>query len=1540
MNNAEDKMKNLSPKQKQLLYKLLGKKEKSTQKEIELKRYDRNKKYYPMSYAQLRIWFLEKLNPGNLAYNMVSCLKISGEIDYDVFNKSLNKLIEQQETLRTVFGEIDRKPYQRVLDPLHLKLNIVDISHESQALQKKQIKDIIMNEYNRKFDLVEGPLLRTSIVRQDENVNYFIISMHHIIMDGWSMGIFMKYMLDNYYSLINHDVQKLEPPELQYIDYTYWQHEMLESGLYQHELNYWCNELKNAPEVIQLPIDYQRSLFKSSNGGSYTVEIDSDTYKKVIKLGDSYHCTVFMTLLAVFNVLLNRYTGQKDILIGTPIACRNQVELENIIGLFANTIVIRSTFDDDSTFVDILTQIRKKSIEDFANQNLPFDRIVDELKVERDTRYTPIFQVMFVLHNTPSKLDNRLGLEIEPINYERNTAKFDLILTIGVEDDHCNATFEYASNLFCEETIVAMSEYYIRLLNEVIENPNKNILEYPIADSMNGQTLLPDMQSGIVEWFDQCAAKDMNQVAIEEGDRVYTYREVKESVDNLASYLVSEGYGSGSLIGVLLEPSYTMIVTILGILKAGAIGAPVTEETLRSLQTTNTDDIQLDLILTQEKYRECLTKSRAHVFYMEHANDNILVDPDRLEVKRKQNDASYIGYHADKGHGCKGNFIGYSELSNSLRWLADKYQIGKSDVILCHKTTYSDRSFFEMFVGLISGAKIVFHDENFEHGVFDKSGITMTFFEYEDLTHVLYDENDLDNDYRSMKHIFLMMDEINSRQIQDLYQCMNQAEHLQIHRLYQLGNILTNLLYYDFERKTEMDTIPLGKPIEGLACHVLNARLQEQPKNVEGMLYLRVSNSDSRNSTYVNSLSCNKNLICTGIYASYNQSGDIVYLGKSEETPEVRRYRRELKELQLTMLRHEAVRDVALKVVVREEVSTVIYAYVVKRQEIDASELKEYLANVLSRKLIPQRFIFVDKIKEQKRLTYSSEIQERISYHSREQVDFTTENERILAEIWKHVLGVDNINSFSGFFSMGGDSIKAILMLAELHERGLELEMKELLLHPNIKELALQLKVKKSEVSRDKESTITPVVNYTKAEITDIIEYVKRKTRENVSVKYIYPLTFTQERMLFYSLFHPKQGTFVQQYIFYLEGMFHLEIFKKAVNKIVERYDVLRTLFLFKGVKNPLQVVLKERDVDVSYIDLTDKEPLEYEQLCKKIILNDKEKAFNLLKDLLMRFIVIKGDCKRFCVIWSHHHIILDGWCAGIILKEIMGLYGEYTLGRSYKMNTVVPYFEYIKWLQEVNQKESLSYWKEVLSDIDSSKMISSIHTGKVKVYGLGMHEIIIDKDITYRLDCYVKGVGVTLNTLIQCVWGVMLQRILDTNDVVFGSIVSGRPPQVSGIENMIGLFVNAIPVRVKNQGKNFRDLMQKLHTSSILALEHSYISIMELQDEMKMKNELFDHVIAFENLPFKELVNQSTQGIFECTSSKVLQETNYNLNIIINPGEEIHIEFNYNQDCFDEACISRISENLRNMLMAVLDDNDITVERLKELVNLHDILQ
>jgi len=940
-------------------------------------------------------------------------------------------------------------------------------------------------------------------------------------------------------------------------------------------------------------------------------------------------------------------------------------------------------------------------------------------------------------------------------------------------------------------------------------------------------------------------------------------------------------------------------------------------------------------MVTEEKYNE----------WMSQDNNDICLNPYPVVNKREQDDPAYFQNCMNGEYGHKGKYILYSELSKSLLWMSEQYNIGDSDVIGCHKRAFSETSFYEMFLGIVSGAKIVIQEENesvseaSQRKIDETCGITTLFMEYEDLFRALNHKNNVHMDYSDMRHVILMLDDIHSMQIKELYQLMHQAEQLQIHRLYQVNGSLTELFTYDFDKDIDIDTIPLGKPMDGLVCYVLNSKLQEQPKNVEGMLYIDISSSEAGSNGMLNHPLNRDSLICTGLYASYNQSGDILYLGRSGESDEHRRYRRELNELLLTLLRHEAVRDAAIKMIGHTDGSINLYAYIVRSKSIEANELKEYLTNEVSRKIIPQRFIFINKIKDKERITYVSDTLVNISAKDKEHNELKTLNEIILGEIWKKILGVEKVNPSSSFFSMGGDSIKAILMLAELNERGLELDMKELLLHPNIRELALQVKTKKVVAALEEENTITPVIKYGEAEIADIIEYVSRKTGYHEEIKYIYPLTYTQERMLFYSLFHPAQGTFVQQYVFNIEGIFDIELFKRAICKVVSRYDILRTLFIFKGAQNALQVVLKEREVNVVYTNLTEAKAEEYEQLCKEIICKDKEQAFNLWKDSLMRFHVIEGEGERFCIVWSHHHIILDGWCAGIILTDILGLYREYACGISYKMSTPVPYYKYIKWLQGIDQNKSLSYWKEYLKNIDSSKKISKIHTNNVKSYGVGIFEFVIEREITSRINSFVKSEGVTLNTLVQCIWGIMLQAVLDTNDVVFGAIVSGRPPQVSGIEGMIGLFVNAIPVRVDHHEENLRQLMERIHTSSLLAQEHSYISVMELQNEMKMKSELFDHVIAFENLPFKEIVNQSAEGMFKITGSKVLQETNYNLNVIINPDEEIHIELNYNKECFEEACIYRISENIRKMMTAALDHNDITVEALKSIVSLKDIV-
>ncbi|TAE52225.1 MAG: non-ribosomal peptide synthetase, partial [Nostocales cyanobacterium] len=540
----------------------------------------------PLSYAQQRLWFIDKLEPNSASYNLSAALKIQGELSIEALEISFKTIINRHATLRTNIREIAGKPQQIIHYQTDWKLSVINLENLDKETQEKQTAEIINQQTNQPFNLAEDSLIRANLIKISDTENILTLCMHHIISDGWSIGVFIEELVTIYNNYIQGKETELKSLPIQYADFAIWQRNWLQGEVLEQQLNYWTKQLENAPKLLELPTDRPRPAEQTYKGKYQQFSITEQLTNKLKKLSQEQGVTLFMTLFTAYNTLLYRYTGQTDILVGTPIANRNRKEIEALIGFFVNTLVLRTKLGENSKFNEILNQTRTTALSAYAHQDLPFEMLVEALEIERELSHSPLFQVMFVLQNAPTSDIEISGLEITSIETEITTAKFDLTLTMKQTSDGLIGGWEYNTDLFDSSTIERMTGHLTTLLTAIVENPTAEINQLPILTEPEKQTLLINWnntettysEKTVTQLFTEQVAKTPDAIAVVSENQQITYSELNKKANKLAHHLTSLGVGTDSIVGIYIERSLEMIIGILATLKAGSAYLPIDTE--------------------------------------------------------------------------------------------------------------------------------------------------------------------------------------------------------------------------------------------------------------------------------------------------------------------------------------------------------------------------------------------------------------------------------------------------------------------------------------------------------------------------------------------------------------------------------------------------------------------------------------------------------------------------------------------------------------------------------------------------------------------------------------------------------------------------------------------------------------------------------------------------------------------------------------------------------------------------------------------------
>ncbi|HBO2527408.1 non-ribosomal peptide synthetase [Pseudomonas aeruginosa] len=1032
-----------------------------------------------LSYAQQRMWFLWHLEPQSGAYNLPSAVRLNGPLDRQALERAFASLVQRHETLRTVFprgadDSLAQAPLQRPLE-----VAFEDCSGLPEAEQEARLREEAQRESLQPFDLCEGPLLRVRLIRLGEERHVLLLTLHHIVSDGWSMNVLIEEFSRFYSAYATGAEPGLPALPIQYADYALWQRSWLEAGEQERQLEYWRGKLGERHPVLELPTDHPRPAVPSYRGSRYEFSIEPALAEALRGTARRQGLTLFMLLLGGFNILLQRYSGQTDLRVGVPIANRNRAEVEGLIGLFVNTQVLRSVFDGRTSVATLLAGLKDTVLGAQAHQDLPFERLVEAFKVERSLSHSPLFQVMY--NHQPlvadiEALDSVAGLSFGQLDWKSRTTQFDLSLDTYEKGGRLYAALTYATDLFEARTVERMARHWQNLLRGMLENPQASVDSLPMLDAEERYQLLEGwnataaeypLQRGVHRLFEEQVERTPMAPALAFGEERLDYAELNRRANRLAHALIERGIGADRLVGVAMERSIEMVVALMAILKAGGAYVPVDPEYPEERQAYMLEDSGVQLLLSQSHLKLPLAQGvqridldQADAWLENHAENN-------PGIELNGENLAYVIYTSGSTGKPKGAGNRHSALSNRLCWMQQAYGLGVGDTVL-QKTPFSfDVSVWEFFWPLMSGARLVVaapgdhRDPAKLVELINREGVDTLHFVPSMLQAFLQDEDVAS--CTSLKRIVCSGEALPADAQQQVFAKLPQAG---LYNLYGPTEAAIDVTHWTCVEEGK-DAVPIGRPIANLACYILDGNLEPVPVGVLGELYLagrglargyhqRPGLTAER--FVASPFVAGERMYRTGDLARYRADGVIEYAGRIDHQVKLRGLRIELGEIEARLLEHPWVREAAVLAVDGKQ----LVGYVVLESEGgDWREvLAAHLAASLPEYMVPAQWLALERMplspngKLDRKALPAPEVSVAQAGYSAPR----NAVERTLAEIWQDLLGVERVGLDDNFFSLGGDSIVSIQVVSRARQAGLQLSPRDLFQHQNIRSLALAAK--------------------------------------------------------------------------------------------------------------------------------------------------------------------------------------------------------------------------------------------------------------------------------------------------------------------------------------------------------------------------------------------------------------------------------------------------------------------------------------------------
>ncbi|MGE6764047.1 non-ribosomal peptide synthase/polyketide synthase, partial [Corallococcus interemptor] len=1404
----------------------------------------------PLSFAQQRLWLLDQLQPGDASYNIPTALQLSGRLDAEALRRAFEALVQRHEALRTTFQSHQDQPVQTIHAVSGWTLPLVDLSTLPEAPREKEASRLADEEARRPFDLARGPLLRSTLVRLREDTHLLLVTMHHIVSDGWSMGVLVREVAAFYAAFSTGQSPSLPPLPVQYADFSAWQRKWLQGEVLEAQIQFWKQQLSGAPAALELPTDHPRPPVQSHRGGTVDLQIPKHTADALKALAQREGATPFMMLLAAFQLLLSRYSAQDDVSVGTPIAGRTQAETEGLIGFFINTLVLRARLDPRATFRELLAQVRGTTLAAYDHQHLPFEKLVEAVQPTRDLSRSPLFQAMFILQNTPTEALRLPGLSFQSLPLETHFAKFDLSLGLRENRDGFAGTLDYATDLFDAKTIQRMAGHFSVLVEAIAKKPDTRLGDLPLLTESERRQLLVEWNPpasqvaqvpSIPAMVEAQVRRTPDALAVITPEKQLTYRELDAKANQLAHRLRGLGVGPEVRVGLCVERTEDLVIGALGILKAGGAYVPLDPSYPRERLGWLLEDAQGPALVAHSHLLSALPETSATPVCLDSDAELAKQPVTAPAVAIHPGHLAYLIYTSGSTGRPKGVAISHGNAVSFLHWALETFTAEELKGTLAATSLNFDLSVFELFAPLSSGGAVVVA-KNALHlaELSTASHVTLVNTVPSAMAQLLR----LNAVPPSVRVINLAGEALPETLAKQVYAVPS------VQKLYNLYGPSEDTTY-STASLVGRDEVPLiGRPLPATRAYVLDASLQPVPVGVAGELYL-AGEGQARGYLLRPELTAERfvpepfgppggRMYRTGDRVRYRTDGRLEYLGRIDFQVKVRGFRIELGEIEAALRRAPGLKD-AVVVAKGEAADKRLVAYVTPKAEasLEVEALKAHLRQGLPEYMVPSAFVVLDALPlnsngkvDRKALPEPEAQQSGNSYEAPR-----TETEAKLASIWAEVLRLPQVGVKDSFFELGGHSLLATQVVSRVRaEFNVELPLRALFESPTVEALATRL--------HGSASSQAPKLT--------------RVTHDGPR-----PLSFAQQRLWLLDQLQPGDASYNIPTALQLSGHLDAEALRRAFEALVQRHEALRTTF-HSHQDQPIQTIHEASGWTLPLVDLSTRPEALREEEARRLANEEARRPFDLARGPLLRTTLVRLAEDSHLLLVTMHHIVSDGWSMGVLVREMVAFYESFSTGSTPAFAPLpVQYADFATWQRDWLQGEALEahihFWKQQLSGAPAAlELPTDRPRPPVQSHRGATVDLHIPAQVSEALTALAQREGATPFMTLLAAFQLLLSRYSAQDDISVGTPIAGRTQAET--EGLIGFFVNTLVLRARLDPRStFRELLAQVRGTTFAAFEHQHLPFEKLVEAVQpardlSRSPLFQAMFVLQNTPNEAL--------------------------------------------------------------------------------------
>ncbi|MFE9327890.1 amino acid adenylation domain-containing protein [Nocardia sp. NPDC052278] len=1490
----------------------------------------------PLSYAQQRMWFLNRFDPTSGVNNIPLAVRLSGPLDVEALRAAARDLVARHEVLRTVYPEFDGEGIQVVL-PIDDARAVPEL--EIVSASAAELPELVIAAAVAGFDVAVAPPIRLRLVRLGETEQVLVCVVHHIAADGFSMGPLARDLMSAYSIRSVGAGTQLQPLDVQYADYAIWQRAVLGAeddvdSLLTQQIAFWRTELAGLPEQLALPTDRPRPAVLSSRGAVFAFEIDAEVHTALERIARDHHSTLFMVVHAALAVLLSRLAGTTDIAVGTPVAGRGDAALDNVIGMFVNTLVLRGEVDPELSFDDLLRNFRRADVAAFGHADVPFERLVELLDPVRSMARHPLFQVMLTFQNMDRPELELPGLTVSGIDLGVVQAKFDLELTVVPREDHgaangLAASFTYATDLFDEATVAGFAQRLNRVLGAVAADPHLVVGELELLAPAERQRMLRDWNDTahpvvpelLLDGYRRAVAAHPDAVAVAYEGAELTYREFDERVNRLARLLIQRGVGAEALVGLAVRRSIDLVVGMYAIVTAGGAYVPLDPDHPRERIAHILDTAAPVCVLTTTA--DAVSTGDTPVVYLDTAElsafsgDPVL--PTELLRPVSLDNPAYVIFTSGSTGRPKGVAVTHAAINNQIEWMLAHYPLGPDDVYLQKTATAFDVSLWGYFMPLRAGAKLVVatpdghRDPVYLAETIATQRVTVTDFVPSMLT--VFAAHLTPGSCPALRDIFVIGEALPPETVTALRAVSDAA----VHNLYGPTEAAVSITAWRADA-IEQTTVPIGLPQWNSQVYVLDSRLRPVPAGVVGELYLAgtqlargyVARPDLTADRFVaDPFTAGARMYRTGDLVVWREDPRrLEYLGRSDFQVKFRGQRIELGEIETALLAQPSVSQAAASVV---QSGDQLVGYVVPRpgQQVEPQELRTAVAEVLPAYMIPAAIVVLDAFP----LNTSGKLDRKAlpapTFTAREFRAPITPTQEIVAAVFAEVLGIERVGLDDDYFALGGNSLLATRVIARINDAlDTNVAVRDLFETSTVAALA---------------AGITPGAGRAAAAR---IPLTKAERPEQV------PLSLAQQRMWVLNRIDPESPAYNLPFAIRLTGELDVAALRLAVEDVLVRHEALRTRFPTAGTGGQAyQEILPAAEV------LPDGLEVETTTDVLGRVVELASAGFDVTEAVPVRARLL-ADGDEFVLVVVVHHISADGASLAPLARDLVTAYLARVGGAAPGWSPLpVQYADFALWQRKVIGTDDdensvaagqLAYWREQLAGLSSAPVLPLDRRRPVAASGRGasvgwsvpaeVHEGLVRIAREHRSSVFM---------VVHAALAVLLARLSGGSDIAIGTPIAGRGERA--LDELVGMFVNTLTLRTSvERGMAFDELVEQTRATDLAAFAHADLPFERVVEVVSPGRPLFQVMLVFQNLeqPSLELPGLTVAAL---DAGDVVAK--FDLQVVVEPRlqadgtpDELVAVFTYATDLFEESTVRGLGRILERILTAVVADPGVRI--------------